>query len=255
MGDMEPGEQKAGGERAPAVQVRGLGYRFGRNEPTLVDLDLTVPAGSIYGFLGPNGAGKTTTLRLILGLLRRQRGEIRVLGHTLDRHRTEVLSKVGSSIESPSIYGPLSARENLEVWRRIYDCDRTRIDQVLELVGLGTAGRKRADQFSLGMKQRLGIAVALLHEPELLILDEPANGLDPHGIIEIRRLLQGLNSRGTSILVSSHLLAEVEKLVTHLGIIDRGRIVFEGTPAELAARRPAGAPVDLEAAFLDLIGT
>ena len=211
---------------------------------------MTVPTGSIYGFLGPNGAGKTTTLRLLLGLLRRQSGRIHVFGQALDEHRAAVLSRIGSSVEVPSIYDALTAAENLEVWRLAFGCDRSRIGTVLEVVGLAETGAKRAGQFSLGMKQRLAIAVALLHEPQLLILDEPTNGLDPHGIIEVRKLLRKLNQeQGITILVSSHLLSEIEKLVTHLGIINRGRIVFEGTLAELS-----DGTRDLEAIFLELIG-
>jgi ABC-type multidrug transport system ATPase subunit len=212
-----------------AVVSTDLTYRFGR-EPVLRGVNLTVPDGAIYGFLGPNGAGKTTTLRLLLGLLRRQEGSIRVLGQTLDRHRLAILRRVGSSIESPSLYGHLTAVENLEVWRRVFQCHRRRIPDVLELVGLSGTGSKRADQFSLGMKQRLGIAVALLHEPSLLILDEPTNGLDPHGILEMRHLLASLNRRrGITILVSSHILSEIERLVTHVGVIHRGTIRFQGT--------------------------
>ena len=237
-----------------AIEISGLTHRFGRNAPVLSEVDMTVPAGAIYGFLGPNGAGKTTTLRVILGLLRRQVGRVRVLGLSLDEHREAVLSKVGSSIETPSIYGSLTAAENLDVWRLVQGCDRLRIGPTLELVGLADTGQKRADQFSLGMKQRLSIAIALLHEPTLLILDEPTNGLDPHGIIEVRSMLRRLNREGITILVSSHLLAEIEKLVTHLGVIHRGRMVFEGTLAELAARQPPGVSRDLEATFLDLIG-
>lgn len=212
-----------------AVVTTGLTYRFGR-EPVLRGVNLTVPHGAIYGFLGPNGAGKTTTLRLLLGLLRRQEGSIRVFGQTLERHRLAILRNVGSSIESPSLYGHLTAVENLEVWRRVFQCQRRRIPDVLELVGLSATGSKRADQFSLGMKQRLGIAVALLHEPSLLILDEPTNGLDPHGILEMRHLLATLNrQRGITILVSSHILSEIERLVTHVGVIHGGTIRFQGT--------------------------
>jgi len=218
---------------------------------------MTVPTGAIYGFLGPNGAGKTTTLRLILGLLRRQSGQIHVFGQGLEHNRAAVLSRIGSSIEVPSIYDALTAAENLEVWRLAFGCDRSRIGTVLELVGLTETGAKRASQFSLGMKQRLAIAIALLHQPRLLILDEPTNGLDPHGIIEVRKLLRKLNQeQGITVLVSSHLLSEIEKLVTHLGIINRGRMAFEGTLAELAERQltVTGGTKDLEAIFLELIG-
>src|SRR4051794_31527764 len=143
-----------------AIATIGLTHRFAA-QPVLDHVDLAVPAGSIYGFLGPNGAGKTTTLRLVLGLLRRQHGTIEVLGHSLDTHRLEVLRRVGSSIESPSLYAHLTAVENLEVWRRVFRCRRQRVGEVLACVGLAGTGSKRAEQFSLGMKQRLGIAVAL----------------------------------------------------------------------------------------------
>jgi len=220
-----------------AIETRGLTHRF-VSETVLRELDLHVPSGAIYGFLGPNGAGKTTTLRLVLGLLRLQAGSIQILGRPLDGNRLQILRQIGSSIESPSLYGHLSARENLEVWRRIFGCASHRIDDVLSLVGLATTGRKRADQFSLGMKQRLSIAVALLHEPSLLILDEPTNGLDPHGILEVRDLLTRLNrERGMTVLVSSHILSEIEKLVTHVGIINHGALAFQGTLDELVARQ------------------
>jgi len=225
----------------PAIEATGLTHRFG-TEPVLRGIDLAVPDGAIYGFLGPNGAGKTTTLRLILGLLRRQAGAIRIFGRTLDTARLEILRRIGSSIESPSIYGHLAARENLEVWRRLFRCDRRRIESVLDLVGLTATGAKRADQFSLGMKQRLAIATALLHEPSLLILDEPTNGLDPHGILEVRGLLSHLNREcGITVLVSSHILSEIERLVSHVGIIHRGRITFEGTLEALRGRQASSA--------------
>jgi lantibiotic transport system ATP-binding protein len=217
----------------------------------LRDVSLAVPRGSIYGFLGPNGAGKTTTLRLLLGLLRRQRGRICVLGVELERNRTAVLARTGSLIESPSLYGQLTAAENLRVCQVVHGCPRSRIPEVLRLVGLADTGRKRAGQFSLGMRQRLGVAVALLASPELLVLDEPTNGLDPFGIVEMRDLLRRLNREtGVTVLVSSHLLSEAEKLVTHVGIIKRGALVFQGPLGELVDR---AAGRDLETIFIDLV--
>jgi lantibiotic transport system ATP-binding protein len=219
-----------------AISTHRLSHRFGESL-ALDELDLAVPRGSIYGFLGPNGAGKTTTLRLILGLLRRQSGSIEVFGRDLERDRVAVLRCVGSSIETPSLYAALTARENLEVWRRVFDAPRSRVEEALRLVDLAGTGRKRAGQFSLGMKQRLSLAVALLHEPELLLLDEPTNGLDPHGILEMRDLLLRLNrERGATIVVSSHLLSEVERVVDHVGVIDRGELRFQGPLADLVAR-------------------
>lgn len=212
------------------VQTKGLSYSFSGNVPVLSNIDLEVPAASIYGFLGPNGAGKTTTLRLLLGLIRQQQGEISILGDFLQKNRTEVLKKIGSMIESPSLYGHLTAVENLLLLQKIYRCPVSRINEVLHVVGIADTGKKKVSQFSLGMKQRLSIAVALLHSPSLLILDEPTNGLDPYGIIEIRDLLKKLNEeQGISIIISSHLLAEIEKLVSHVGIISKGKMVFQGT--------------------------
>jgi ABC-2 type transport system ATP-binding protein len=229
-----------------AIRTHGLTHRFAA-ETVLRGVDLAVPAGSIYGFLGPNGAGKTTTLRLILGLLRRQAGAIEIFGDTLERHRLDLLRRIGSSIEVPSIYGHLTAVENLEVWRRVFRCPRRRIAESLELAGLTGTGRKRADRFSLGMRQRLGIAVALLNEPSLLLLDEPTNGLDPHGILDVRTLLGELNrDRGITILVSSHILSEVERLATHIGVIHRGTLRFQGTLDALRARRSASAVTAVE---------
>lgn len=229
-----------------AVETRNLTHRFG-DSLALRDVSLQVPEGSIYGFLGPNGAGKTTTLRLVLGLLRRQHGSIDVFGRPFERHRLDILRRVGASIETPSLYGQLTAVENLEVWRRIFRCPRRRIDEVLVMVGLESTGSKRADQFSLGMKQRLGIAIALLHDPPLLILDEPANGLDPHGILDMRALLTRLNREcGVTILVSSHLLVEIERLATHVGVINRGALTFQGTLAALLSRRSQSAVTTLD---------
>ena len=220
-----------------AVATFELSYHYRAGEEVLRALDLEVPAGTIYGFLGPNGAGKTTTLRLLLGLLRRQQGRIEVFGLELARHREEILRRLGSSIETPSLYAHLTAKENLALWQTVFRCPRRRVAEVLALVGLGRTGSKRAGDFSLGMKQRLSLAVALLHEPELLILDEPTNGLDPHGILEMRDLLLTLNrERGTTIVVSSHLLPEVERLITHVGILHHGALVFQGPLAALVER-------------------
>lgn len=220
------------------LETTDLSYRYSNGDVVLKTINLRVPLGSIYAFLGPNGAGKTTTLRLILGLLKRQRGMITIFGKCFDTNRIEILRNVGSLIESPSLYDHLSAIENLSVWQKIYQCPKGRIAEVLHLVGLSNTGAKKAGQFSLGMKQRMSIAVALLHSPSLVILDEPTNGLDPSGIIEIRKLLLKLNSEnGITIVISSHLLAEIEKLATHLGVIHRGCVVFQGPMDELRRKQ------------------
>lgn len=230
-----------------SIQTVDLNHQFSEGENVLSNIDLQVPTGSIYGFLGPNGAGKTTTLKLILGLLKRQHGSISVFGKPFRENRVDILKKVGSLIESPSLYGHLTATENLHLLRTIYQCPKVRVREVLDIVGLPNTGKKTASQFSLGMKQRLSIAIALLHNPSLLILDEPTNGLDPNGMIEIRELLKRLNQEsGITIVVSSHLLAEIEKLVTHLGIINKGRLMFQGTVDELKTRQQQLLSVVLE---------
>jgi lantibiotic transport system ATP-binding protein len=223
---------------ACCVETFDLTHKFSGDEKALHLVNLQVVEGSIYGFLGPNGAGKTTTLKLILGLLKKQHGDIYVFGKRFADNRVETLRRIGSMIESPSIYGHLTATENLQILQKVYRCPSSRIQEVLELVGLSRTGSKKVSQFSLGMKQRLGIALALLHSPSLLILDEPTNGLDPNGILEMRGLLRSLNqNQGVTILISSHLLPEIEKLVTHVGIINRGKILFQGTLAELLSKR------------------
>jgi lantibiotic transport system ATP-binding protein len=226
------------------LETETLSHRFSERELVLRDISLQVPTGSIYGFLGPNGAGKTTTLRLILGLLKKQQGTIRIFNKQFDDHRIEILRNLGSLIESPSLYGHLTATENLRVLQTVYQCPKKRIDEVLEIVGIAGTGNKRVANFSLGMKQRLSIAIALLPNPSLLILDEPTNGLDPNGIIEIRELLKTLNrERGTTIVISSHLLSEIERLVTHLGIIHKGALLFQGTLAELREKQTLGSVI------------
>lgn len=216
-----------------AIQTTNLGYRIA-GERILDDINLCVPSGAIYGFLGPNGAGKTTTIKLLLGLLKKQEGTVAIFGKPFQGNRIPILKQTGALIESPSLYPNLTAVEHLIMAQKIYHCPQQRIAEVLTLVGLAHTGNKRAGAFSLGMKQRLGIAIALMHQPSLLILDEPTNGLDPNGIIEIRELLQLLNrEHGITILVSSHMLAEIEKLVTHIGIIGKGKMLFQGTWKDL----------------------
>ena len=220
------------------IKTTALNYSFNKRQKTLDNISLEVEKGSIYGFLGPNGAGKTTTLRLLLGLLKKQQGSIEIFGKEFNDHRIESLKKVGSLIEQPSLYGHLTAKENLNIYRKIYAAPKESIDRVLQLVGLEGTGKKRARQFSLGMKQRLSIAVALLHDPELLILDEPTNGLDPNGIIEVRELIRKLNrENGVTFIVSSHILAEVERMATHVGIIHMGKLLFQGTFSALQNMR------------------
>jgi lantibiotic transport system ATP-binding protein len=216
------------------IETSQLTHHYSANETAVDNLALLVPDGSIYGFLGPNGAGKTTTLRLILGLIKKQSGTISIFGKSFSENRLDILRNIGSLIESPSLYGHLTAYENLLILQKIYQCPIERINEVLTLVGLSNTGKKRAGKFSLGMKQRLSIAMALLNNPKLLVLDEPTNGLDPQGILEMRELLKQLNrEKGITIIISSHLLAEIEKIATHVGIINHGKLIFQGTMSEL----------------------
>jgi lantibiotic transport system ATP-binding protein len=216
------------------IKTSALSYQYSKETKTLSDINLEIERGSIYGFLGPNGSGKTTTLSLLLGLLNKQEGNIEIFGEQLQSNRIPILKKIGALVEMPSLYGHLTAKENLEIYRRDYNVPKERMDEVLEIVGLTGTGKKVVKRFSLGMKQRLAIALALLPNPELLILDEPSNGLDPAGIIELRALVKKLNKEyGMTIVISSHLLSEVEKMVSHVGIIYNGKMLFQGRLEEL----------------------
>lgn len=202
------------------------------------DLSLRVPEGCIYGFLGPNGAGKSTTLKMILGLVRPTGGDISVFGTSLTRrHRLSILKQVGSLIESPSYYGHLTGEENLRIVQTMRGVSAQNIQEVLEIVRLSDQKNKRVAHYSLGMKQRLGLAAALLGYPRLLILDEPTNGLDPAGIQEMRELIKELPQRfGMTVLVSSHLLSEIDQMADHVGIIREGELVFQDSLAALHSR-------------------
>ncbi len=234
-------------ENMNCIETEDLSFRFNANETVLNNINLQIPQGSIYGFLGPNGAGKTTTLKIILGLLKKQQGTINIFNKSFEHNRIEILQKIGSLIEAPSLYSHLTATENLILLQKIYQCPKTRVNEVLEIVGLSDTGKKKAGQFSLGMKQRLSIAIALLHSPVLLILDEPINGLDPNGIIKIRELLKKINAEyKISILISSHLLSEIEKFVTHVGIIHKGNILFQGTLYDLDLKQKNSSLISFE---------
>lgn len=222
---------------ALAIATSALAKAYG-GVRVVDDVGLRVPEGAVYGFLGPNGAGKSTTMKMILGLVRPTAGEVEVLGERVGRkNRLAVLAHVGSLIESPSCYKHLTARENLDIVRRLKGLPPASIDEALKTVGLTNTGRKLAGQFSLGMKQRLGLATALLGNPRLVLLDEPTNGLDPEGIHEMRALIRSLpQTHGTTVLVSSHLLSEVEQMADHVGIISQGKMVWQGALEDLRAR-------------------
>ncbi len=219
-----------------AIHTRGLTRRFPGGFG-VQDVNLHVPAGIIYGFLGPNGAGKTTTIRLLLDLLRPDSGDIELFGQALTRKHRATLGLVGALVESPSLYSHLSGRDNLQITQRLIDAPRARIDECLERVGLRDAADRRVRDYSLGMRQRLAIALALLGAPRLLILDEPANGLDPAGVLDMRSLLRRLVSdNGLTVFVSSHLLSEIEQIASHVGVLRAGRMVFEGRLDDLRGR-------------------
>ena len=227
------------------IATSGMTKRFGR--VLAVDgIDLDVREGDRYGFLGPNGSGKTTSVRMLLGLVYATAGEIELLGHAVPDQVGAALPDVGALVEAPAAYGHLSARANLDLLdasgprrtRLAGARRRERIDEVLELVGLAGVGRKPVKAYSLGMRQRLGLAAALFGRPRLLILDEPTNGLDPQGIQEIRALLLQLNLDGATLFLSSHLLAEVEQLCTRVAVMDRGRLVAQATMDDV--RKPTG---------------
>jgi ABC-2 type transport system ATP-binding protein len=226
---------------APAViETRGLSKRYRGGQLAVDGLDLAVPRGSVFGFLGPNGSGKTTTIRMLLGLIDATDGTARLLGEPMPQASRHVLPRVGALIEGPALYGFLTGRGNLH---RYDAADPTadprtrtaRVDAALERVGLSAAAGKKAKAYSLGMKQRLGIAAALLTPRELLVLDEPTNGLDPQGMREIRSLVRALAEDGTTVFLSSHLLDEIEQVCSHTAVMNRGRLITQGTVAEMSA--------------------
>jgi ABC-2 type transport system ATP-binding protein len=220
-----------------AVSTSGLTKRFG-DRTVVDDVALAIPAGSVCGFVGPNGAGKTTTIRMLLGLVRPTSGSGTILGGSLAAPAT-YLPRVGALIEAPAFYPQLSGRENLKVLARLGRLPLTAVDPVLERSGLGSRAGDRYRSYSLGMKQRLGIAAAMLAGPELLILDEPTNGLDPAGIVEMRRLITSLADDGITVLVSSHLISEIEQICGYVVMIRAGRLVHQGAVADLRATQQA----------------
>jgi ABC-type multidrug transport system ATPase subunit len=219
------------------IETRGLTRRFG-SQLAVDDLNLLVPAAGVYGFLGPNGAGKTTAIRMLLGLIRPNAGEVRLFGQSVNGNHRSLMRRVGALVEAPSLYPHLTGRENLEVTRRLLGSGRNLIEQALATVKLTKDADRRVREYSLGMRQRLGLALALLNNPDLLILDEPTNGLDPAGIHEMRDLIRRLPDEfGVTVFLSSHLLGEVEQIATHIGIIHDGHLLFQGTLAELQSKQ------------------
>ncbi len=220
----------------PVLLTDNLTKRYG-NTAAVDRIRLRIEEGEVYGFLGPNGAGKTTTLKMLVGLIQPTEGTFTVFGRTFAQHRRWILSQTGVLIESPSYYGHLTGRENLRIIQRLRGLPERNVSEALRVVRLEKHQHKRVDQYSLGMKQRLGLAMALISFPKLLILDEPTNGLDPAGIEEIRELIRSLPRQyGMTVLVSSHLLSEVEQIATSVGIIRDGKLVFQGSLNSLKAK-------------------
>jgi len=224
-------------EKEYLIETRGLSRRFGA-QVAVDDLNLLVPAAGVYGFLGPNGAGKTTAIRMLLGLIRPDAGEVCLFGQPLRSNHRALMSRVGALVEAPSLYPHLTGRENLEVTRRLLGSPPKLIDVALDTLRLTRDADRRVREYSLGMRQRLGLALALLNKPQLLILDEPTNGLDPAGIHEMRDLIRRLPDEfGVTVFLSSHLLSEVEQIASHIGIIHESKLLFQGTLAALQQRQ------------------
>lgn len=239
------------------VETAGLTKRYGKRN--VVDgLDLHVQRGQIYGFLGLNGAGKTTTIRMLMGLVHPTSGTARLFGSPIPAERMRVMQHVGALVESPSYYAHLSGRDNLRIIATLLDAPARRVDEVLEIVRLAADAGRKAGDYSLGMKQRLGIAAALIGSPRLLVLDEPTNGLDPAGIHEIRDLIRRMpREHGITVLVSSHLLAEIDQMATSVGVVHNGRLLFQGPIENLRARSRGHVhlQVDRPDAALELAGS
>jgi len=248
---------------SPVIETVGLRKEFrtrrGRHVVAVHDLDLAVPAGGVHGFLGPNGSGKTTTIRMLLGLARASRGEMRLFGEPVPHRLPEVMSRVGAVVEQPKFVPTFSARKNLSLLARSVGVPSSRVDAALDQVGLTGRDRERYKGYSLGMKQRLAIAATLLKSPDLLILDEPTNGLDPAGIRDIRDMIRSLGESGVTVLLSSHILAEVQQVCHSVSIIGKGRLLASGevdrligdgaaSTTRVVIADPAAAAIQLEAA-------
>ncbi|MGG3803261.1 ATP-binding cassette domain-containing protein [Metabacillus fastidiosus] len=231
------------------IETTNLTKKF-KGKTVVDNINLSIKKGEIYGFLGPNGAGKTTTIRMLLGLMKPTNGKIELFGQNVKNNHIEALRKIGSLVESPSYYGHLTARENLEALRKILQVPKNRIDEVLSIVRLTNDANRPVKGFSLGMKQRLGIAAAILGNPELLILDEPTNGLDPSGIHEIRDLIKNMPKQyGITVLISSHLLSEIDQIATEVGIIMKGKIIYQDSIEKL--RNKARPKIAIKASEMD----
>ena len=222
-------------ENTTIVETHSLTKRYGSGVLAVDSVDMSVRRGEVYGFLGPNGAGKTTTLRMLVGLIRPTSGTVTVVGHAPGDPAG--LAKIGSLIEGPGFYPYLSGRENLRVIADLVGVSHTRVEEILDLVDLGSRAGRKFSTYSTGMKQRVGVAAALLKDPELVILDEPSNGLDPQGMAEMRKLIKDISHSDRTVLISSHLLGEVEQICDRVGVISNGRLVIQSTVQELVGEK------------------
>ncbi|MPQ31124.1 ABC transporter ATP-binding protein [Clostridium estertheticum] len=234
------------------LKINNLSKKY-KNIKVVDNINLNVKEGTIYGFLGPNGAGKSTTIRMILGLIKATSGTVKLFGDDIQENRIKILKRIGAIVESPSYYGHLSAYDNLKIWAELKGVNSNKIVEVLKLLNLSEAKNKKINNFSLGMKQRLGIAQALIGDPDFLILDEPTNGLDPMGIREIRNLLISLaKDHNKTIFISSHILSEMELIVDDVGIINKGKLLYEGSLSKLKSEHKSC--LNLEEIFINLTG-
>ena len=223
---------------APVLQTKGLGHTYGPLR-ALHSVSLDVPKGAVFGFLGPNGAGKTTAIRCILGLIKAQQGQVFINGHNIKTNRNAALQGVGAVVETPALFTNLTGRENLRITSLMIDAPPTAIDRVLDIVDMRAHANRKLGHYSLGMRQRLGLARALLGSPSLLVLDEPTNGLDPAGIRDMRALIRRLPGvEGTTVFMSSHLLNEIEHTASHVGLMQSGALIFQGTLETMMAMHP-----------------
>ncbi|NNU74454.1 ABC transporter ATP-binding protein [Clostridium estertheticum] len=234
------------------LKINNLSKKY-KNIKVVDNINLNIKEGTIYGFLGPNGAGKSTTIRMILGLIKATSGTVKLFGDDIQENRIKILKRIGAIVESPSYYGHLSAYDNLKIWAELKGVNSNKIVEVLKLLNLSEAKNKKINNFSLGMKQRLGIAQALIGDPDFLILDEPTNGLDPMGIREIRNLLISLaKDHNKTIFISSHILSEMELIVDDVGIINKGKLLYEGSLSKLKSEHKSC--LNLEEIFINLTG-